>query len=184
MSLGAQAFSQYVASELTFGPSRIDVGWDGRSDSVIALGPACVNTSATHTISVLHVFPEATTKIVYASGLTTEHAAGAGTPFYNNHTSDAQVAQPFSLGATVSELGDVSFSLSPSDSNFTAVLDFSSHRTMQSSYYSWEATQENSAGKRIVFASGKITRIPPNPYGASNVNGSLVSSQTASFCIG
>lgn len=175
-----------TSTSLTFKPARLDIGWDGVSNGKVAILPACNDTSstATYSVKVIQVFPAAATKTLYASGVTYSYSASAGEPFRNNHTNDAQVATPFMVGSTLNTAsGEVSFELMPSDTNYTAVMDFATYRTSQASSYQWSVEQARGTAVQLV-AVGQLNRTPPNAFSADTGYGSLVQNQTAYFCIG
>lgn len=175
-----------TSTNLTFKPSRIDIAWDGQSDGKISLLPVCSDTSstATYSVKVLQVFPAAETKTLHASGLTYSYSASAGEPFANNHTLNAQVATPFTVGSTLNTAsGEVSFELMPSDTNYTAVMDFATYRTSQASSYQWSVEQARGTAVQLV-AVGQLNRTPPNAFSSATGYGSLIQGQTAYFCIG
>ncbi len=180
------AFSSTTATSqsLTFGPSRIDIAWDGVSHGKITLLPLCADTNASYAVKLLHVFPEDTTKLIYITpGSTYSYSAIAGEPFRNN-SNPAETAIPFAVSSTHSLVtGEVSFMLSPSNTNYTTKMDSATYATMAPSYYSWSLEQTRGTALQTV-ASGRLTRIPPNPYSATSVNGPIVSAQTATLCIG
>lgn len=175
-----------TSQTLTFGPSRIDIRWDGVSNGKVSVLPVCSNTqvTSTYSVKVLHVFPEATTKVLYFSNTSATYAIAAGDPFLNNRTSTAVSAAPFTVGSTLATAtGIVSFELIPSDTNYTAAFDVVSHTTSKPAYYKWSLEQSRGTAVQTV-AAGRLSRLPPNPFVADNASGSLVQSQTASFCIG
>lgn len=178
--------SSATSTSLTFAPSRIDISWDGVSNGKVTVLPVCFSTAstATYEVNVLHVFDQSTTKILYnVSGLTLSYSALAGEP-YRTYDTPFKTAAPFTVGHTqATASGEVSFELNPADSRYTNTLDYSSYPTSQPAYYKWEIKQTRGTATQVV-ASGRLARIPPNPYSTAGTYGSLVQSQTASFCIG
>lgn len=183
MTVGSLA----TAQSLVFGPSRIDVAWDGVSNGKISLLPVCSNTNqtATYSVKVLHVFPESVQKVLYSGGSSFTYTATAGEPYKTQNTSPYVTAAPFVIGSTLSTAtGIVEFELAPSDSRYTGTFDYPGlHATMTPAYY--RLTIEQSKGTAVqTVAAGKLTRVPPNPFASLNAVGNLVAAQTASFCIG
>lgn len=189
-----------TSSSLTFGPSLVDIGWDGISNGKITIKPVCGSSASTgtYTVKVLHVHQEATTKTLYsAAGTASQNwnlAAGIPFRYHPNATSGWQEAAPFVVGNTQNTAtGDVSFELIPADARYTNTLEAFPFNvgtnyptisgTSQSSYYKWWIERSRGTATQVV-AVGKIIRIPPNPYSSVGVYGTLVEAQTASFCIG
>jgi hypothetical protein len=175
-----------TSTSLAFKPTRLDIQWDGVSNGKVSVLPVCSSTAstATYTVRALHVFPAAVTKTLYASGVTSSYSASAGEPFRNNHTSNAQVATPFVVGSTLNTAsGEVSFELMPSNTNYTAAMDFGTYRTSQASSYQWSVEQARGTSVQLV-AVGQLNRTPPNAFSADTGYGTLVQGQTAFFCIG
>lgn len=174
-----------TSSSLVFGPSRVDIEWDGRSNGKISMLPVCTDTTTTaaYSVSVLRVFPSAQAKVVYLSGLTFSLSFLAGQAYrtHGTGTSDSVESVPFVIGSTLATAtGVVEFELIPEDTNYTTDTDIS---TMMPHYYSWNLQQTRGTATQLV-ALGKITILAPNPYSSSNAVGNLVEAQTASFCIG
>jgi hypothetical protein len=180
-----------TSQSLTFGPSRIDIAWDGTSSGRISFLPACTSTSATYSLSVLHVFPSTETKFLYISSNLFSNTFAAGTPFLQQKVPTYNTATPFIIGHTASTAtGEVSFELNPSNTNYTNTMDTITsgqvginHATMQAAYYTWKLTQNNGTATQLV-ATGKLSRVPPNPFSSAGAYGELVAAQTASFCAG
>lgn len=181
---GPTATSTY----LVFGPSRLDVQWDGVSNGKISVLPVCSDTATTasYQVSVLHVFDSAATKTVYAGGLTSAYSATAGEPFRTSDSPNTRIAAPFQIGSTLSTAsGVLSFELIPGNTNYTNTFDTVSvaYPTTKPAYYKLEIQQTKGTATQVI-ASGKLSRITPNPFSSISIYGSLVQAQTASFCIG
>jgi hypothetical protein len=172
-------------SVANFGPSRVDVRWDGFSNAKATILPVCADTatSTVYSVKALHVFPDSGSKAIFSSGSTITLQYSPGQPFVNTASPNAATAVPFALGSTVSPTsGSVTFDIIASNTNFTATFDTPTD-TNVTSHYKWWIEQEKPGSKQIV-AVGKITRIPPNPYASESVYGDLVQDTTATFCVG
>lgn len=178
-----------TSSTLTFGPSRVDITWDGKSNGKISILPVCTETAstATYSVSVVRVFDQATTKEVLSAGNTVLYNAVAGEAYVLERDPLSTFAfnsyryPEFTVGATLStNTGVVAFELIPSNTNYTNRTDIS---TLSPHYFTWKMTQSRGTASQIV-AVGKLTMIAPNPYSRTNAVGNLVEAQTASFCIG
>lgn len=174
-----------TSQTLTFGPSRVDISWDGVSNGLVEIQPVCSDTSTTaaYSVNVLHVFPEAGEKTINSGSGTETYSYSPGMPFKTSAYPTAATAVPFVIGNTLSTSGIVAFELQPSNTNYTATLDYAEYQTMQASFYSWSLVQSRGTATQTV-ASGRIARIPPNPYSGGSISGSLVAAKTAYFCIG
>lgn len=183
------SFSASGSSTVKLYPSRVDIAWDGASDAKVSILPsfADTGTATTYTIGALHVFPSVVSKTVrvYANTnftSTTTYTSFSGEPFITYYRSRAV---PFVIGHTVSTSGIVSFKLEPSNTNYTATLDYvadGDYYTTKPTYYKWTIAQNRGTTSHLV-AHGKVIRIPPNAYsseGASVISssGDLVSGIT------
>lgn len=182
------SFSTSVSSisGLTFGPSRLDIKWDGVSNAKITVSPACssTSTSTSYSVKVVQVFPADVEKVFFSSGATFNLAYSAGDPYRNDNYPTSSVAAPFVVGSTVVS-SDVSFELSPSNNNFTSAFTTWDipYPTAQTAYYKWDLTQTLGTASQVVV-TGKIIRVVPNPYSEAFASGDLIDGATASFCIG
>lgn len=166
--------SSSTPSVLSFGPSRLNIDWDGVSFAKAQITPACVDTAATYAVTVTQV--AGTNAYLYqgpgvtATGFTATLVAGSpwyymntATVFYNN----------FAIGTTVSASGVVSFQLSGS-SAWTAASSFPGSNetgylpTSAATYYTYKMTKSQGTATEVV-ALGKIRRIPQDPWLSSSL---------------
>jgi hypothetical protein len=178
-----------TGSSLTFGPSRVDIAWDGKSDGKVSFMPSCSHTAATYSITVRRVFPSDTNKTVYVSNNSATVDYFAGEPYVIPYDPAVTASltfytyPEFSIGHTANTSGVVAFELNPANTNYTQKSSAETLYTTRPMYYSWEMKQTKGTATQIV-ALGKITRRTPNPYAETGSFGSLVESQTAYFCNG
>lgn len=178
-----------TSSTLTFGPSRVDITWDGKSNGKVSVLPVCTDTAttATYSVGILRVFPAAEDKVVYSYGNTITYSAMAGEAYLleddplSTSMANAYRYTEFTVGSTLAtNTGVVAFELIPSNTNYTNRTDIS---TLSPHYFTWKMTQNRGTASQVV-AVGKLTMLAPNPYSASNAVGNLVEAKTAHFCIG
>lgn len=195
-SFGNLAFSTSTSSAITFGPSRIDIAWDGKSDAKVSFLPVCTDTAATasYAVSVQRVWPSDGQLTVYVpfgtNAVTVATTYFAGDPYYLRYdplvypaTANSYVYTAFTLGHTVASNGAVLFELNPSNTNYTQRSSIIDGKTTKPMYYSWEMKQTRGTATQVV-ALGRITRHLPNPYDETGSYGDLVGAQTAYFCNG
>jgi hypothetical protein len=151
-----------AANTLRFGPIRQDVEWDGESFASVTVPARCVNTNATHTVSVAQIFTANQSYVVdnipVVVGL-------AGDPVIYAAQNFTTGTNGFSLTPMVSTAGDVTFSLvdstawsfSPANSTWPPELV----NTTRPRFFQYRVDSDNGTAK-TVLAVGLVTRLPVN----------------------
>lgn len=154
-----------AANTLRFGPVRQDVEWDGESFARVTVAARCVNTSATHTVSVVQVFTANQTD--FPGGVETVFRQGDPV-VYRLAAQSPEVSPTFTLPASVATTGEVSFSLTDSTGwvfvltpteSLAFPLNF--RDTTDPRYFQYRVDQEVGTTK-TVLSVGLITRLPVN----------------------
>ena len=150
-----------AANTLRFGPIRQDVEWDGESFASVTVPARCVNTNATHTVSVIQVFTAdqnlVTNNIVEIEGVAGDPLIYAGP--------GGTASNAFVLSPTVSSTGDVTFSLT--DSTAWSFLPPNASfpgqflNTTRPRFFQYRVDSDNGTAK-TVLAVGLVTRLPVN----------------------
>jgi hypothetical protein len=153
-----------AANTLRFGPVRQDVEWDSESFASVTITPRCVNTSATHTVSVVQVF---TADHTYLLGVnqTPLLALAGDSVVYRNSDGNTTGEIVFSLTPTVSSTGNVTFSLSESTA-WTDVPAGSNQppqfiNTARPRFFQYRVDADNGTAK-TVLAVGLVSSLPVN----------------------
>lgn len=151
-----------AANTLRFGPIRQDVEWDGESFASVTVPARCVNTNATHTVSVVQIFTANQSLIV--NDLTIVDGI-AGDPVIYAFSNAQTGTNAFSLTSTASTAGDVTFSLvdstawsfTPATSSWPPELV----NTTRPRFFQYRVDSDNGTAK-TVLAVGLVSRLPVN----------------------
>lgn len=163
-----QSEEEFVASNtLRFGPIRQDIEWDGESFAKVTVPARCVNTAATHTVSVVQIFTANQTdpngSIPYRAGDAVVWRASENflTP-----------TQSFFLPATITTTGEVSVALTESTgwvfsptTGAASSIQFPQNFRFTTEPRFFEFRVDQVAGTtKTVLAVGLISRLPVNVF--------------------